>query len=144
MIQQLSECKLCICDVLYVRDTGTNVGFQACMMAPVTVLAHQHIRNLDIFISKLPEKLRPRAAILTGSTRASERKKILTGLESGEIDLLIGTHSLYNQDVVWKNLGFVSIDEQHRWAEAGNISSPILLVHLKWIRKYVSLKAYGL
>lgn len=84
------------------------------MMAPVTVLARQHFQNLENLLSKLPKKIRPKVAILTGSVKGAERRKIVAGLESGEINLLIGTHALYNQGVSWKNLGFVTIDEQHR------------------------------
>ena len=86
-------------------------GFQACMMAPTELLARQHFAT----IARMVEGLDVRVAVLTGATRSRERREILEGIASGTIDLLIGTHSLIEDRVQFLNLGFVVIDEQHRF-----------------------------
>ncbi len=86
-------------------------GFQACMMAPTEILARQHFAT----ISRQTEGLGIRVAILTGSSKARERREALEGVASGEINLLIGTHALIEEQVRFQNLGFVVIDEQHRF-----------------------------
>ena len=86
-------------------------GFQACMMAPTEILARQHF----VSISRMTEGVGVRVAALTGTTRAKERREVLAALERGEIDILIGTHALIEERVQFSNLGFVVIDEQHRF-----------------------------
>ena len=86
-------------------------GFQACMMAPTEILARQHYSSI---VSLLKDKL-VKVDILTGSTTRKQRKILHAALESGEIDILIGTHALIEDTVVFKNLGLVVIDEQHRF-----------------------------
>ena len=86
-------------------------GWQSALMAPTEILARQHYENL----APLFEKFGLRCALLTGSTRAKERREILSGLETGEIDLCIGTHALLTADVVYGHLGLVITDEQHRF-----------------------------
>ena len=86
-------------------------GFQACMMAPTEILAQQHYAGLR---ELLGEEL-GRIQILTGSTPAKERRLIHQELENGSLDILIGTHALIEDKVKFKNLGFVVIDEQHRF-----------------------------
>ena len=93
---------------------AVNNSFQACMMVPTEILAQQHFKN----ISKELEKLDIKVAILTGSCKAKERKKLHEQLENGKIDILIGTHALLEDKVIFKNLGFVVIDEQHRFGVA--------------------------
>ncbi|MGI8485517.1 MAG: ATP-dependent DNA helicase RecG [Thermomicrobiales bacterium] len=88
---------------------------QTAIMAPTELLAGQHNRNLTALFSQLPEERRPELALLTGSTKAAERKVISKGLEAGEIDILIGTHALIQDYVQFQNLGLVVIDEQHRF-----------------------------
>ncbi|GMH42212.1 hypothetical protein BSKO_10131 [Bryopsis sp. KO-2023] len=90
-------------------------GYQVSMMAPSTVLAQQHYKTFRRLISKMPKKLQSRVALLTSAVKASERREIIAGLESGSINVLIGTHALYNQEVLFKNLAFVAIDEQHKF-----------------------------
>lgn len=90
-------------------------GAQTAIMAPTELLAGQHDRNLAALFSQLTEEQRPRLALLTGSTKAAERKVISKGLEAGEIDVLIGTHALIQDYVQFQNLGLVVIDEQHRF-----------------------------
>lgn len=89
-------------------------GFQSCMMAPTEILASQHFNTIQELIKKLDLKI----ALLTGSTKLSERKKILEGLINGEISIIIGTHALLEDNVIFKNLGMVIIDEQHRFGVA--------------------------
>lgn len=86
-------------------------GFQACMMAPTEILARQHFATL----SRMCEGIGVRIAALTGTTKTRERREILTALAAGEIDILVGTHALIEDRVQFSNLGFVVIDEQHRF-----------------------------
>ena len=86
-------------------------GFQACMMAPTEILARQHFATVTRMLDGLPV----RVAILTGSSKAKERRAALEGIASGEVQILIGTHALIEDKVQFRNLGFVVIDEQHRF-----------------------------
>ena len=86
-------------------------GWQSALMAPTEILARQHYENL----APLFEKFGLRCALLTGSTKAKERREILAGLAMGEIDLCIGTHALLTGDVTYARLGLVITDEQHRF-----------------------------
>jgi len=89
-------------------------GFQSCLMAPTEVLAIQHFNT----VSKFLEGIDAQAALLTGSTKKSERARIEQGLLGGSINILIGTHALIEDNVRYRNLGFVVIDEQHRFGVA--------------------------
>ena len=86
-------------------------GCQACMMAPTEILANQHFAN----ISKMLDGLGISVELLTGSLKAAAKRKVKERLKQGEIDILIGTHALIEKDVEFSNLGFVVIDEQHRF-----------------------------
>lgn len=86
-------------------------GFQACIMAPTEILARQHYASMARFAEGLGVKV----AILTGSSKTKERRASLEGIASGEIDILVGTHSLIEDGVQFSNLGYVVIDEQHRF-----------------------------
>ena len=86
-------------------------GSQAVVMAPTTILAEQHHLSITQLLHNNAEEI----ALLTGSTPSQERKKILKKLTEGEIKLLIGTHAVFQSDVVFKRLGLVVIDEQHRF-----------------------------
>ncbi len=85
--------------------------FQACIMAPTEILATQHYENIKRLLSKLNINI----ALLTGSTKKSERDAIDMGLKDGSINFIVGTHALIEDNVVFKNLGLVIIDEQHRF-----------------------------
>ncbi|WP_379087246.1 ATP-dependent DNA helicase RecG [Pedobacter sp. UC225_65] len=86
-------------------------GYQACMMAPTEILARQHYQSLvDLLKGELVN-----VAILTGNTTKKQRTILHQQLESGEIDILVGTHALIEDKVQFKNLGLVVIDEQHRF-----------------------------
>ncbi len=89
-------------------------GFQACLMAPTEILAIQHFNGISELVTDLGIKVR----LLTGSTKASERREIHKSLESGELHLLIGTHALLEEKVKFHNLGLAIIDEQHRFGVA--------------------------
>ena len=86
-------------------------GWQSALMAPTEILARQHYKNL----TPLFEKFGLRCALLTGSTKARERRDILENLALGSIDLCIGTHALLTEDVSYARLGLVITDEQHRF-----------------------------
>lgn len=86
-------------------------GYQSCIMAPTEVLAQQHYRNICKYLAPTGVG----CALLTGSTKASERREIHEGLVNGSIGIVVGTHALIEDPVVFKNLGFVVIDEQHRF-----------------------------
>ena len=86
-------------------------GFQACIMAPTEILARQHYASFQRFLGDLPV----RVAILTGASKSRERREALEGIASGEVQLLVGTHALIEDRVQFRNLGFVVIDEQHRF-----------------------------
>ena len=86
-------------------------GYQACIMAPTEVLAQQHFKNIQNFLAPTGVK----SALLTGSTKTSERREVHAGLEDGSIGIIVGTHALIEDNVVFRNLGLAIIDEQHRF-----------------------------
>lgn len=86
-------------------------GFQTCMMAPTEILANQHFNSIRNLLSDMDIEV----ALLTGSTRQQERKLIHERLQGGDLKILIGTHALIEETVTFNNLGFVIIDEQHRF-----------------------------
>ena len=89
-------------------------GFQSCLMAPTEILARQHFETISTYL----EKQNIKVAILTGSTKTKDRRIMHEQLENGKIDLLIGTHALLEDKVVFQNLALVVIDEQHRFGVA--------------------------
>lgn len=89
-------------------------GFQSCMMAPTEILAQQHYNGIKDLLIGTDINVR----LLTGSTKASERKVIHEQLENGELSILIGTHAVLEDKVKFKNLGLAIIDEQHRFGVA--------------------------
>jgi len=88
-----------------------EAGKQAALMAPTEILARQHIKT----IAPLAERAGMRVAILTGREKGKERRELLAELEAGEIDVLVGTHALIQDDVVFKALALAVVDEQHRF-----------------------------
>ncbi|MBC7584685.1 MAG: ATP-dependent DNA helicase RecG [Tardiphaga sp.] len=88
-----------------------EVGKQTALMAPTEILARQHIKT----ITPLAERAGMRVAILTGREKGRERKDILARLAAGEIDMLVGTHALIQDDVIYKSLALAVVDEQHRF-----------------------------
>ena len=88
-----------------------EVGKQAALMAPTEILARQHIKT----ITPLAERAGLRVAILTGREKGRERRELLARLKAGEIDFLVGTHALIQDDVMFKALALAVVDEQHRF-----------------------------
>ena len=88
-----------------------EVGKQAALMAPTEILARQHIKT----ITPLAERAGMRVAILTGREKGKERRELLARLADGEIDFLVGTHALIQDDVAFKALALAVVDEQHRF-----------------------------
>ena len=86
-------------------------GYQSCIMAPTEVLAQQHYRNIQKYLA--PTGLK--SALLTGTSKTAERREIHAALEDGSLTLIVGTHALLEDNVVFKNLGLAIIDEQHRF-----------------------------
>lgn len=86
-------------------------GFQGALMVPTEILAQQHVESL----SQLFDPNEVTVALLTGSTKAKERRELLERLENGEIDIVVGTHALIQEGVAFQNLGLVITDEQHRF-----------------------------
>lgn len=89
-------------------------GFQTCLMAPTEILASQHFETFREMLAGM----NARVELLTGSTKKKEREELHAALQSGEVDILIGTHALIEDVVRFRNLGFVVIDEQHRFGVA--------------------------
>ena len=96
---------------LMVMLMAKDNGFQACLMAPTEILATQHVQGLEEMVHAVGMKM----ALLTGSTKTARRREIHQALESGELDILVGTHALLEDKVKYKNLGIAIIDEQHRF-----------------------------
>ena len=86
-------------------------GFQSCLMAPTEILARQHFESLHKLLADMPVTV----ALLTGSVKGKQRKQILQQAAAGSLTILIGTHALIEDMVQFHNLGFVVIDEQHRF-----------------------------
>jgi ATP-dependent DNA helicase RecG len=122
-------------------------GYQACLMAPTEILSKQHYQTISGQLSELPVNV----ALLTGSTRAGERKKILAGLETGEIQILIGTHAVIEDAVKFARLGIVIIDEQHRFGvaqrarlwEKAELPPHVLVMTATPIPRTLAMTAYG-
>lgn len=124
----------------------TENGYQSALMVPTEVLAQQHYQTLTGFYEGLPI----RTAFLTGRAKAAERKQILEDLAAGTIDLLIGTHALIEDDVVFARLGLVITDEQHRFGvkqrealETKGESPHTLIMTATPIPRTMALSVYG-
>ena len=122
-------------------------GYQACMLAPTEILAEQHFATLRRMLGTLPV----RVELLTGSTKAKDRTPLFEALENGEIDILVGTHAVLEDNVLFRNLGIVVIDEQHRfgvvqrakmWAK-NNIPPHILVMTATPIPRTLAMTLYG-
>ncbi len=99
---------------LMVALMAIDNGFQAAVMAPTEILAQQHLASIQEALGDLPV----RVGLLTGSVKGKPRKDLFMALKTGHLDLLIGTHALLEDPVVFQNLGLVVIDEQHRFGVA--------------------------
>lgn len=122
-------------------------GYQACIMAPTEVLATQHYNGIFRYID--PQQVK--VALLTGNTKAKERREIYEGLASGTINLVFGTHALIEDKVQFANLGLAVIDEQHRfgvdqrsrlWSKS-DITPHILVMTATPIPRTLAMTLYG-
>ncbi|MBP5502023.1 MAG: ATP-dependent DNA helicase RecG [Bacteroidales bacterium] len=122
-------------------------GFQACLMAPTEILATQHYATITQLLGDMPVTV----SLLTGSTSTKVRRQIHENLQNGDLQILIGTHALIEDDVKFKNLGLAIIDEQHRFGVAQraklytkNITPPhIIVMTATPIPRTLSMTLYG-
>ena len=123
-------------------------GFQACIMAPTEVLAQQHYAN----IRKYLQATAVQCALLTGSTPQKERRGIHAGLADGSLGIIVGTHALLEDPVVFRRLGLAVIDEQHRfgvdqraklWAKGPGIPPHVLVMTATPIPRTLAMTLYG-
>ena len=121
-------------------------GYQSAMMAPTEVLAVQHYNNLIKYFENYDIKV----GLLTGKMKASEKRRIHEMIQNGEIDIIIGTHALITDDVIYKNLGLVITDEQHRFGvnqrgclKSKGINPDILYMSATPIPRTYALTLYG-
>ena len=122
-------------------------GYQSCLMAPTEILARQHFSGITELLKDMPVKVK----ILTGSSKAKERREALEAAEDGSLNILIGTHSLMESTVVFKNLGLAIVDEQHRFGveqraklwKKNAVAPHILVMTATPIPRTLALTAYG-
>ncbi len=127
--------------------TAVEAGFQAAFLAPTEILARQHYQGLLPLAGLAGMEIR----LLTGRNKGKSRQKILDGLKNGEIQILIGTHALIQQDVAYRDLAFAVVDEQHRFgvyqrlalAEKARIPPDILVMTATPIPRTLTLTLYG-
>lgn len=122
-------------------------GYQACLMAPTEILATQHYETLRTTVSKIGINIR----LLTGSTRAAERRDIHAQLKDGSLHILVGTHAVLEEPVQFSHLGLVVIDEQHRFGVAqrarlwtkSEIAPHVLVMTATPIPRTLAMTVYG-
>ncbi len=123
-------------------------GFQSCLMAPTEILAQQHFQSINKFLNGMNINV----GLLTGSTKTKERKVIHENLESGAMQIIIGTHALIEDTVIFDKLGLVVIDEQHRfgvaqraklWQKNDLIPPHILVMTATPIPRTLAMTVYG-
>ena len=122
-------------------------GYQSCMMAPTEILAQQHYAGLSELLKDMPIEV----ALLTGSTKIAERRRILQGLLDDTIHFVVGTHAIIEEVVQFKNLGLAVIDEQHRFGVAqraqlwkkASIPPHVLVMTATPIPRTLAMTAFG-
>jgi ATP-dependent DNA helicase RecG len=122
-------------------------GFQSCLMAPTEILVQQHFGGIRKLLKNLPVTVE----ILTGTTKAAERKRIAKGLSDGSVNILLGTHAVIEEVVQFSNLGLVIVDEQHRFGvaqraklwEKAQTSPHVLVMTATPIPRTLAMTAYG-
>lgn len=122
-------------------------GYQACIMAPTEILANQHYDTISALVAPLGISVK----LLTGSTKKKEKEEILNDLGNAKIQIIIGTHALIEENVNFSNLGYVIIDEQHRFGVAQraklwnkNVSPPhVLVMTATPIPRTLAMTVYG-
>ncbi|MGB6085529.1 ATP-dependent DNA helicase RecG [Parvibaculum sp.] len=126
---------------------AVEAGFQAALMAPTEILTRQHFATLQ----PLCEAAGVRLALLTGREKGQQRENVLSATANGEVDILIGTHALFQKDVAFKALALAVVDEQHRFgvhqrlmlAEKGGAGTDVLVMTATPIPRTLTLTAYG-
>lgn len=126
---------------------SVEVGFQAAMMAPTEILARQHFASL----APLCEAAGVRLELLTGREKGKRRTDILEALASGDVDILVGTHALFQDEVAFNALGIAIVDEQHRFGvhqrlklqSKGGVGTDVLVMTATPIPRTLTLTAYG-
>ena len=122
-------------------------GFQACMMAPTEILAEQHFATIRKFLRQMPVRIE----LLTGIVKGKKREEILNGLLTGEVQILVGTHAIIEDNVQFSRLGLAVVDEQHRFGVAqraklwGKSQQPphILVMTATPIPRTLAMTIYG-
>jgi len=122
-------------------------GYQSCLMAPTEILAQQHYQGLSALLKDMGVEL----ALLTGSTKTAARKKIMQGLQDGTLHFVVGTHAVIEDKVQFHNLGFVGVDEQHRFGvaqraklwEKAVVPPHVLVMTATPIPRTLAMTAYG-
>ena len=122
-------------------------GYQACIMAPTEILAEQHFATFK----KMLGDMNVRVELLTGMVKGKRRKTVMEGLQNGEVQILVGTHAVIEDNVLFRNLGLVVIDEQHRFGVAQraklwekNITPPhVLVMTATPIPRTLAMTLYG-
>lgn len=122
-------------------------GYQSAILAPTELLAQQHYNSVMNFLKDMPV----RVSLLTGSTRQKERRGLLKDLSEGNIDILIGTHAILEDNVIFSNLGLAVIDEQHRFGveqrskmwRKNTIAPHVLVMTATPIPRTLAMTVYG-
>ena len=122
-------------------------GYQACIMAPTEILAEQHFATFQKMLGTMPV----RVELLTGMVKGKRRKAVMEGLQTGEVQILVGTHAVIEDNVQFRNLGLVVIDEQHRFGVAQraklwekNLTPPhVLVMTATPIPRTLAMTLYG-
>lgn len=122
-------------------------GYQACIMAPTEILAEQHYATFK----KMLTGMNVRVELLTGMVKGKRRKTVMEGLQNGEVQILVGTHAIIEDNVLFRNIGLVVIDEQHRFGVAQraklwekNITPPhVLVMTATPIPRTLAMTLYG-
>ena len=132
---------------LMVALIAIDNGCQACIMAPTEILAEQHLDTLREFLGDLPV----RVELLTGTVKGKKRRAVLEGLVTGDIHILVGTHAVIEDNVMFNKLGLVVIDEQHRFGVAqraklwmkNNVPPHVLVMTATPIPRTLAMTLYG-
>jgi ATP-dependent DNA helicase RecG len=132
---------------LMVMLIAADNGFQSCLMAPTEILAKQHYQSLKSMVGGLDISI----GLLTGSSKKAERTQLAELLESGELDILIGTHAVIEDKVKFENLGLAVVDEQHRFGVAqraklwrkNSIPPHVLVMTATPIPRTLAMSVYG-
>lgn len=122
-------------------------GYQSCLMAPTEILAKQHFDGLQNLLQDMPVKI----GLLTGSTKTKQRRELLQALADGSLNMIIGTHAIIEDPVIFQNFGLAVIDEQHRFGVAqraklwnkASIHPHVLVMTATPIPRTLAMTAYG-